>query len=57
MHRVTKELGESALHEQVLDVGQMAPEIALPDGDGNEVSSRALLDEGPLVVTFYRGKW
>jgi len=41
----------------VLKVGGRAPDFALPDGDGRIVSSKDLLGRGPLVVTFYRGRW
>ena len=38
-------------------VGTTAPEFTLPNLAGQPVSSRALLATGPLVVSFYRGKW
>jgi len=42
---------------RVLKVGDRAPEFALPDSAGTVVDSRRLLAAGPLVVTFYRGRW
>ncbi|WP_233553507.1 peroxiredoxin-like family protein [Teichococcus wenyumeiae] len=40
-----------------MEAGATAPECTLQDADDNNVSSRALLTRGPLVVTFYRGVW
>jgi peroxiredoxin len=34
-----------------------ALEFTLPDIDGTLVSSAELLRRGPLVVSFFRGKW
>ena len=57
MHRATEDLRNSGLMEKVLKVGDTAPEFNLKNGEGTFVSSRELLDKGPLVLTFYRGKW
>jgi peroxiredoxin len=40
-----------------LAIGEQIPEFVLPDAYGREVSSRELLDRGPLVISFYRGEW
>ena len=34
-----------------------APDFALPDHTGREVTLRSLLAKGPVVVIFYRGFW
>lgn len=31
--------------------------FSLPDTDGSPVSSTVLLEQGPLILTFYRGIW
>ena len=38
-------------------VGDQAPDFALPDQRGEEVHLSALLQKGPLVLIFYRGEW
>jgi peroxiredoxin len=38
-------------------VGEKAPSFILPDALGNRVSLDALLKEGPVVISFYRGQW
>jgi peroxiredoxin len=43
--------------DQALKVGQPAPEFTLPDAFGQEVSLKALLAKGPVVISFYRGEW
>lgn len=40
-----------------LKSGQSAPLFTLPDAFGNEVSLKALLAKGPVVISFYRGEW
>jgi hypothetical protein len=57
MHRATEELRNSGILDRVLKKGEHAPEFTLPDVDGNLVSSAKLLRQGPLVVSFFRGKW
>jgi peroxiredoxin len=57
MHRAVDEPRAAGAPGRVLKVGDPAPHFALPDGDGQIVDSRALLAQGPLVVTFYRGRW
>ena len=57
LHRSVDELIASGAPARALKVGDVAPEFTLPDPDGNQVSSRALLASGPLVVSFYRGVW
>ena len=57
MHHATAELIASGAAERALRAGDQAPEFTLKDADGHEVSSRDLLANGPLVVTFYRGVW
>lgn len=57
MDRATKELGQSGILEKALGSGDRVPEFTLAAARGVEVNSRGLLEEGPLVVTFYRGVW
>lgn len=53
----TEELIASGAINNVIKTGEKAPEFILPDEKGNMVSSASLLEQGPLVVTFYRGTW
>ena len=57
MHRAVDELRASGAGDRVLKVGSKAPDFVLPNADERPVDSRALLTKGPLVVTFYRGRW
>ena len=40
-----------------LKVGDKAPEIALPNGDGKLVQLSEYTARTPVVVVFYRGFW
>ncbi len=57
MHRATEELRASGILERVLKRGDRAPDFNLPDVAGRMVPSAALVRKGPLVVSFFRGKW
>ncbi len=57
MHRATTELIASGAATRALKAGDRAPRFTLNDPDGKPVSSAALLAQGPLVVSFYRGVW
>jgi len=55
--RVIAELRARKLAPNSLASGATAPEIALPDHQGQPVSSAELLRKGPLVLCFLRGRW
>ncbi|MEM7582296.1 MAG: hypothetical protein AAF560_02865 [Acidobacteriota bacterium] len=57
MHRATEELRDSGILDGVAKVGDTLPEFSLANTHGEPVSSAALLAQGPLVVSFYRGHW
>jgi hypothetical protein len=57
MHRAVDELRASGAPARVLKPGTPAPHFALPDAAEKIVESVDLLARGPLVVTFYRGRW
>jgi len=57
MRRAVDELRMSGAPERVLKPGTPAPHFALPDAEERIVDSGDLLARGPLVVTFYRGRW
>lgn len=55
--QTSEELIASHLSDKSLKVGDQAPEFSLPDDKGLLRTSRALLSDGPLVISFYRGGW
>lgn len=57
MERATAELIASGQAGRAIKAGDRAPSFSLADQNGNAVSSAALLAQGPLVITFYRGVW
>jgi hypothetical protein len=57
MHRATDDLRNSGILEQTVKVGDPAPDFSLTNADGQEFRLQELLSEGPVVLSFYRGKW
>jgi cytochrome oxidase Cu insertion factor (SCO1/SenC/PrrC family) len=57
MHRATEDLKNSGIMDRVVKIGDKAPDFTLKDTQGREVSLSKLLGDGPVVLTFYRGKW
>jgi peroxiredoxin len=51
------ELKQRQLAAKILPVGAKMPAFELPDHDGKNVSSAALLVHGRLVLCFIRGRW
>lgn len=55
--RAVAELFASGIEERILSVGAMAPQFALKDAMGKMLRSADLLQLGPLIVKFFRGRW
>lgn len=43
--------------ENALKTGDKAPDFTLSDRNGKSYSTKSLLNDGPIVITFYRGAW
>lgn len=50
-------LAKSDVLDTALGEGDEAPLFELPDAHGSVVSLTALLEEGPVILSFYRGSW
>ena len=57
MERSVEELRALGIMAGVAKVGQPAPDFTLPNATGQEVSLKALRARGPVVLSFYRGRW
>lgn len=55
--RVVSELKQAGVAKRALQVGDPAPNFELPDQNGTTIRSAELLQHGPLVVIFFRGRW
>jgi peroxiredoxin len=55
--RAVEEFRGNGVAARALKVGDHAPEFTLPDVNGKLVRSADLLANGPLIVTFLRGRW
>ncbi|NEQ99364.1 MAG: AhpC/TSA family protein [Cyanothece sp. SIO2G6] len=57
MAQATEDLANSGIVDRSLKLGDMLPAIALLNATGQTVDIQALLANGPVVMTFYRGGW
>jgi hypothetical protein len=57
MHRAIEDLRASGIMDRIAKVGSAAPDFALPDAAGQLVSLTDLRARGPVVASFYRGRW
>lgn len=44
-------------HESDITIGSTAPDFTLPNADGEEKTLSELLQNGPVILSFYRGGW
>ena len=56
-HRLVENLRDSGIMAGVPKVGDNAPQFTLPSYEGQEVSLTDLRATGPVIVSFYRGRW
>lgn len=57
MHQATEDLRGSGIMDRVVRLGSLAPDFTLPNVAGQPVSLAALRARGPVVLSFYRGRW
>jgi len=57
MQKATEDLRTSGIMDRVAKVGAPAPDFTLPNQAGQPVSLAALRARGPIVLSFYRGRW
>lgn len=57
MERAIDDLRTSGALDRVVKVGQRAPDFALTSAAGASVKLSALLARGPVVLSFFRGRW
>ncbi len=55
--RAIDDLRASGIMNRVAKVGSRAPDFTLPNAAGEPVSLGELRARGPVVVSFYRGRW
>jgi peroxiredoxin len=57
MAAATEMLQKSGLADRAVQAGQSAPEFDLPELGGGRVSLSEAVENGPVVISFYRGAW
>ena len=56
-HRFVEDLRASGIMDGVPKVGDNAPHFTLPSYEGHAVSLADLRERGPVIISFYRGRW
>ena len=54
---LVQSLRHAGVGDEALKIGQAAPDFALANAEGEIVALSNLLAKGPVVLSFYRGKW
>jgi peroxiredoxin len=57
MAKARDDLKASGIAGRALKPGAKAPTFRLPNAAGRQVDLAALLEKGPVVISFYRGGW
>jgi len=57
MERSVTDLRAAGIMNRVVKIGQPAPDFTLPNVSGQPVGLRGLAACGPVVLSFYRGRW
>ncbi len=57
MQRGVEDVRRSGILARVPKVGDRALDFTLPDAHGRPVSLSGLRARGPVVLSFYRGRW
>ncbi len=56
-HQLVENLRASGIMAGVPKVGDNAPQFTLPSYEGHAVSLTDLIASGPVIISFYRGRW
>jgi peroxiredoxin len=54
---LVQRMRDAGVGDGALKVGDTCPDFALANAEGRIVSLSELLDKGPMVLSYYRGKW
>ena len=57
MQRSVDDLRASGIMKGIVRVGQPAPDFTLSNVEGRSVGLTELRARGPVVLSFYRGRW
>jgi len=57
MHRATRDLRDTGIAERAVREGQQAPDFRLKGSSGGEICLSEAHSSGPVVLTFFRGRW
>lgn len=55
--RSVEDLTRSGIQQRALKPGDAAPNVELQDQNGQAMRSSEFLENGPLIICFFRGRW
>ena len=57
MARAVRDVRASGILDRIVKIGQPAPDFTLPNTGGKPIGLATLLARGPMVLSFFRGRW
>jgi hypothetical protein len=57
MQQTTADLSNSDILQQVIKTGDRCPDFSLANANGNQVDLATLRQQGPVLLSLYRGVW
>ncbi len=57
MQRATEKLASSDILQRVIKEGETCPDFTLNDAHGRPMSLQELRQQGPVLISLYRGVW
>jgi len=57
VERSVEELREFGIVERISKVGEIAPDFQALNFQGDSINLTDLLNQGPVIISFYRGGW
>jgi peroxiredoxin len=57
LQQAGQEIAALGIEQHALKTGDRCPDFSLNNGRGESITSRELLSNGPLIISFYRGAW
>ncbi len=57
MSKATEDLAKSGILKNCLQPGDRAPDFTLEDSQGKSYTFSKHLNQGPLILKFFRGDW
>ena len=57
LHEANEDLRDTGILNRVVNIGDILPDFALPNQDGETVQLADLRARGPVIISYFRGNW